>query len=704
VMILEKAYAKFCGTYQAMDGGTVTQGLEDLTGGVGYKFDLEKEAYKMWIPPKGDTPERLWDEMMEKMKTEHVVGCACNTRGEPRPQTESKGIVINRAYAMVTGGDFEDHRLMRMRIPLDEEGRAREWTGKWSDDSPAWNSRLRQMLHFSKKNDDGTFWIEYEDFCRHFNKVYMCRMLDDLWTRFAVKSRWMDETAGGCTNFISWRSNNQWLLTITRPATKLTIKLTQPDARKSTGHGRHYSNAIGFYILRGNAEPGDHKRRKLIVKPGGEEEDGDFIFVKEPKFSRQVTVEYTFERPSPTPYVLLPFMFEPGREAFFKLTILSDDRDDDGQPDFGFEHIGPETDWKSTCLKDTWSKGGAGNQLGEEDSAGGPLNGPGSEGAAEPAWYKNWQFQITLTQRTRCFIFLELRDVDHDMREVEGMQTEPDYPTVGFSVLPGEGDHIKLEGSGAAAPKVLQTAELRRGDGQWLELGYLEPSENKYVVIPYTHVPGVEHKYAITLYSDHEHKFEKIKPRSTLVNCIQCQNPSGLSRVMSKLESLEAKYAMMMDKEKRLKARGMIQLGRTAPPVPPPLGKGVSSGTVAKQFDSADVNHDGRVDKKEFQQYDAARKKFAEADKDGDGVISEAELQEYASRVEAHAREQHAQYVAELQKAEQVSNQLRQQLAELMGQTAQLPAVQPQPAAPPPQPPAPDEAGGKDKSKACLVM
>ena len=90
---------------------------------------------------------------------------------------------------------------------------------------------------------------------RHTPQVYMCRMLDDLWTRFTVKSRWMDETAGGCTNFISWRNNNQWLLTIPRPNTKLIIKLTQPDARKSMGNGRHYSNAIGFYILKGSSNP-----------------------------------------------------------------------------------------------------------------------------------------------------------------------------------------------------------------------------------------------------------------------------------------------------------------------------------------------------------------------------------------------------------------------------------------------------------------
>jgi len=95
-------------------------------------------------------------------------------------------------------------------------------------------------------------------------------------------------TPGGCTNFISWRHNNQWLLKITRPKTKLVIKLTQPDARKNAGHGRHYSNAIGFYIFKGNASPTDHNRRKLVLKDGDEEDGGDFVMCKEPRFSRQV--------------------------------------------------------------------------------------------------------------------------------------------------------------------------------------------------------------------------------------------------------------------------------------------------------------------------------------------------------------------------------------------------------------------------------
>ena len=127
----------------------------------------------------------------------------------------------------------------------------------------------------------------------------------------------------------------------------------------------------------------------------------------------QVITEYTFEEASDTPYVLLPFMFEPGREALFKLTILSDDRDDDGIPDFGFQDVKPEDDWRRTTLNDSWSRGGGGNPLGSENTAGGLVDDSGMwlDEKGEPLWLHNWQFQISLEQRSRCFVFLELLEV-----------------------------------------------------------------------------------------------------------------------------------------------------------------------------------------------------------------------------------------------------------------------------------------------------
>ena len=39
----------------------------------------------------------------------------------------------------------------------------------------------------------------------------------------------------------------------------------------------------------------DQLRRKLVLKEGDEEEGGDFVFTCEPRFTRQQTVECTFE-------------------------------------------------------------------------------------------------------------------------------------------------------------------------------------------------------------------------------------------------------------------------------------------------------------------------------------------------------------------------------------------------------------------------
>ena len=146
-------------------------------------------------------------------------------------------------------------------------------------------------------------------------------------------------------------------------------------------------------------------------------------------------------------------------------------------------------------------------------------------------------------------MFLELRDIDYDMRDKAGLQTEPEWLTVGFVLCKGEGDHVKLD---HAEPEILQTAKLRRGDGQWLDIGYLDPDGgDKYVIIPYVDTPGVEHKFALTLYTDLEHKFEKIIPRLCLVDCVQCGSRSGLARVFDKLANLEDKCAEMEPRQSR---------------------------------------------------------------------------------------------------------------------------------------------------------
>ena len=61
-------------------------------------------------------------------------------------------------------------QLVRVRNPW---GNEREWTGAWADESPEW----KQVTEAQKKevgisyDDDGEFFMAYDDFVANFSKV-----------------------------------------------------------------------------------------------------------------------------------------------------------------------------------------------------------------------------------------------------------------------------------------------------------------------------------------------------------------------------------------------------------------------------------------------------------------------------------------------------------------------------------------------------
>ena len=68
----------------------------------------------------------------------------------------------------------EDHtgavKLLKLRNPWGQS----EWKGPWSDDAEEWKTgigrKAKEVLDVQFGND-GTFWIAWEDFQSHFNKV-----------------------------------------------------------------------------------------------------------------------------------------------------------------------------------------------------------------------------------------------------------------------------------------------------------------------------------------------------------------------------------------------------------------------------------------------------------------------------------------------------------------------------------------------------
>ena len=135
--------------------------------------------------------------------------------------------------------------MIRIRNPWGQG----EWTGKFCDDDEAWddNKGLKDKLNYQFKND-GNWWMEFKDFCAHFNKVYLCKIFPSSWSQYAINGEWDPKTAGGpypveakSTNEATpvkmdtndrWFNNPQYRITVTKK-TNMIFSLMQEDEKIS---------------------------------------------------------------------------------------------------------------------------------------------------------------------------------------------------------------------------------------------------------------------------------------------------------------------------------------------------------------------------------------------------------------------------------------------------------------------------------------
>mmetsp|Transcript_5363 Transcript_5363/g.13308 ORF Transcript_5363/g.13308 Transcript_5363/m.13308 type:complete len:731 (-) Transcript_5363:186-2378(-) len=536
VMLVEKAYAKYVGGYHLIGHKEVEFGLELLCGGVA------DEPVEMWVGmpgkeliPGGSSPETLWSMLLEKISTNHAIGGEYASRPEPGASTFPKmpmfGISADQPYCVLIADEVRQAgKMIRMRTFRGDA----EWSGKWSDGSEYWTNNLRKLLSYSADADDGSFWMEYADFAKYFNRVWMVRMADDQWTRWSVRSEWRDMTAGGSVSYVSWVHNYQWRLRVkpgSKPA-RVFITVTVPDAPtvitlaeegeegKPSPVALTYSNAIGLDIFKGYAG-NDKKRQRMEVKA-----QSDLVHRLEPQFRRKIVTEVLLQ-PADEPYLLRPFLSDPGRESAFTLVVLSDDKDDDGVPDFEFNFIDEVDNWKRTWLSDAW----------EADSAGGPLS--------SPQWDTGPQYQLLIKEPgTRVFLLLELIDADRDGRDQAGIQSIFDaFPQVAIAVLEGKGKNVRIGGPDAPRPFYGSKSRDPYPDGLILELpaDALPPSPNPYLILPFTCDPGVRHKFAIAAYASKEVEFSKVNPEPCDL-CVGDCKTCPMVQIMRRLDALETRF------------------------------------------------------------------------------------------------------------------------------------------------------------------
>ncbi|PIO29860.1 hypothetical protein AB205_0098470, partial [Aquarana catesbeiana] len=197
--LLEKAYAKANGSYEALSGGSTSEGFEDFTGGVTEWYELKKP------------PADLFTIITKALERGSLMGCSIDISGVADMEAVTfKKLVKGHAYSL-TGAKEVNYRgqstkLVRMRNPWGEV----EWTGAWSDSSNEWNYVDQSERDLRLKMEDGEFWMSFQEFLREFSRLEICNLTPDAlkarkirkWNTTFYHGNWRKgSTAGGCRNF-----------------------------------------------------------------------------------------------------------------------------------------------------------------------------------------------------------------------------------------------------------------------------------------------------------------------------------------------------------------------------------------------------------------------------------------------------------------------------------------------------------------------
>ncbi|KAJ6664628.1 hypothetical protein lerEdw1_006201 [Lerista edwardsae] len=168
--LLEKAYAKLNGSYEALKGGSTIEAMEDFTGGVGEMYEVKK------------APENFFEILEKALKRGSMMGCSIDISSAAETEARTPyGLIKGHAYS-VTGINEVNYqgrkvKLIRVRNPWGQV----EWNGAWSDNSPEWRSISPSEKNrlFQTALDDGEFWMKFDDFLSHFDKVEICNLTPD---------------------------------------------------------------------------------------------------------------------------------------------------------------------------------------------------------------------------------------------------------------------------------------------------------------------------------------------------------------------------------------------------------------------------------------------------------------------------------------------------------------------------------------------
>uniref|UniRef100_A0A672P5C2 Calpain-2 catalytic subunit-like n=1 Tax=Sinocyclocheilus grahami TaxID=75366 RepID=A0A672P5C2_SINGR len=314
--LLEKAYAKVNGCYEALSGGSTTEGFEDFTGGIAEIYELKC------------APSNIFQIIRKALESGALLGCSIDiTSAADSEAITNQKLVKGHAYSL-TGAIEVNYRgrkekLVRVRNPWGQV----EWTGAWSDNSSEWNAvdpSEREIV----KSEDGEFWMSFSDFARQYSRIEICTLTPDTlasdsvkhWSACKFDGTWRrGSTAGGCRNhpYTFWM-NPQFKIKLEEEdddpddnevGCSVVIGLIQKNRRKLRKSGEDM-HTIGYAIYEDV-----HLDKNYFLTHAQKARSETFINLRE--------VSTRFKLP-PGEYLIVPSTFEPHMNGDFCVRVFSE--------------------------------------------------------------------------------------------------------------------------------------------------------------------------------------------------------------------------------------------------------------------------------------------------------------------------------------------------------------------------------------------
>eukprot|EP00948_MAST-09A_sp_MAST-9A-sp1_P001170 g1170.t1 len=158
--MIEQAYAKVHGNYDAIWGGFQGKALCKLLGG-----RRRWKRVRSFVNADAFFAD-ICSIFAKDGKDNVIIGV--NTPSGNHHNLSPGGLSYGHAYSLLDAVEIDGHKLIKIKNPWGK--RRGEWTGDWSDkDAKNWNRRLKSKLNFVDAGD-GIFWMSHKDV--HSYEVY----------------------------------------------------------------------------------------------------------------------------------------------------------------------------------------------------------------------------------------------------------------------------------------------------------------------------------------------------------------------------------------------------------------------------------------------------------------------------------------------------------------------------------------------------